>query len=47
MIDLIVYFEHKQKGKKVTFVENWTAVHQHQDGQWINEAAEQRGVSFC
>nr|XP_011466810.1 PREDICTED: uncharacterized protein LOC101301319 [Fragaria vesca subsp. vesca] len=32
-----------QKGKKVTFVENWTAVHQHQDGQWINEAAEQRG----
>ncbi|KAL6194253.1 hypothetical protein ACLB2K_035337 [Fragaria x ananassa] len=32
-----------QKGKKVTFVENWTDVHQHQDGQWINEAAEQRG----
>ncbi|XP_061994099.1 uncharacterized protein LOC133733983 isoform X2 [Rosa rugosa] len=32
-----------KKGKNVSFVENWSTMHQHHDGQWINEAAEQTG----
>jgi hypothetical protein len=40
------YFVKLLTDKNVTYVENWNTMHQHHDGQWINKAAEEIGVSF-